>query len=269
MRHLCRRLRGNSPLCSSVHGPYAVSAGSTHVITATYGGNSTFQKSTSAPLAQNVLLPGQSAGYRLVAADGGVFSFGDASYFGSTGAQTLNKPIVGMDVTPDGGGYWLVASDGGIGPQSTDRGNLRRIVPVTPGTETPDVSGRVRPGQGLGRPRRGTRSAACTARLGRRRDRPIGRAGPVRGLRRQGRWRPRRTRPVPARPVHEPGPRERRGQGQGLRRRRATTGSGGTSTTTSRHTPHAGHTSCATWPRLGSPSTRPSGPARWPGCCWR
>ena len=26
----------------------------------------------------------------------------------------LNKPIVGMAATPDGGGYWLVASDGGI-----------------------------------------------------------------------------------------------------------------------------------------------------------
>ena len=26
----------------------------------------------------------------------------------------LNKPIVGMAPTRDGGGYWLVASDGGI-----------------------------------------------------------------------------------------------------------------------------------------------------------
>jgi hypothetical protein len=93
---------------------HAVSAGSTHLITATYGGNSAFQKSTSAPLAQNVLLPGQSAGYRLVAADGGVFSFGGLPGYGSTGGQLLNKPIVGMDTTPDGGGYWLVASDGGI-----------------------------------------------------------------------------------------------------------------------------------------------------------
>jgi hypothetical protein len=31
-----------------------------------------------------------------VAADGGIFSFGDAQFFGSTGAMTLNKPIVGM-----------------------------------------------------------------------------------------------------------------------------------------------------------------------------
>jgi hypothetical protein len=53
-------------------------------------------------------------GYWLVASDGGIFSFGDAEFYGSTGALHLNKPIVGMAATPDGGGYWLVASDGGI-----------------------------------------------------------------------------------------------------------------------------------------------------------
>jgi ribosomal protein L24E len=53
-------------------------------------------------------------GYWLVASDGGIFAFGNASFFGSTGAQTLNNPIVGMAPTPDGKGYWLVASDGGI-----------------------------------------------------------------------------------------------------------------------------------------------------------
>jgi cell wall-associated NlpC family hydrolase len=53
-------------------------------------------------------------GYWLVASDGGIFSFGDAKFFGSTGALVLNKPIVAMAPTPDGGGYWLVASDGGV-----------------------------------------------------------------------------------------------------------------------------------------------------------
>ncbi len=53
-------------------------------------------------------------GYWLVASDGGIFSYGDATYYGSTGAIHLNKPVVGMASTPDGGGYWLVASDGGI-----------------------------------------------------------------------------------------------------------------------------------------------------------
>jgi hypothetical protein len=53
-------------------------------------------------------------GYWLVASDGGIFSFGDARFYGSTGALALNAPIVGMAATHDGGGYWLVASDGGI-----------------------------------------------------------------------------------------------------------------------------------------------------------
>jgi hypothetical protein len=50
----------------------------------------------------------------LVAADGGVFTFGDAPYLGSTGGVRLAQPIVGMAATPDGQGYWLVAADGGV-----------------------------------------------------------------------------------------------------------------------------------------------------------
>ena len=42
-------------------------------------------------------------GYRLVASDGGIFSFGDAGFYGSTGSIALNQPIVGMAPTPDGG----------------------------------------------------------------------------------------------------------------------------------------------------------------------
>jgi hypothetical protein len=53
-------------------------------------------------------------GYDEVASDGGIFTFGGAGFYGSTGGMKLNKPIVGMAETPDGGGYWLVASDGGI-----------------------------------------------------------------------------------------------------------------------------------------------------------
>jgi ribosomal protein L24E len=53
-------------------------------------------------------------GYWLVADDGGVFSFGDAKFHGSTGALKLKKPIVDLSRTPTGNGYWLVASDGGI-----------------------------------------------------------------------------------------------------------------------------------------------------------
>ena len=96
-------------------------------------------------------------GYWEVAADGGIFAFGDATFYGSMGGQPLdaahrghgrhrrrgrllggglrrrdlrlrrrhastapwaasrsNAPIVGIAATADGGGYWEVASDGGI-----------------------------------------------------------------------------------------------------------------------------------------------------------
>ncbi len=53
-------------------------------------------------------------GYWLVAADGGVFAFGTATFAGSMGGRRLAAPIVGISSTPDGRGYWLVASDGGL-----------------------------------------------------------------------------------------------------------------------------------------------------------
>src|SRR3546814_19359875 len=56
------------------------------------------------------------SGYWLVAADGGIFTFGDARFHGPTGAMKLNQPIVGMAPTPTGSGYWLVAADAAIFP---------------------------------------------------------------------------------------------------------------------------------------------------------
>ena len=53
-------------------------------------------------------------GFWQVAGDGGIFTGGDAQFFGSTGSYRLNQPIVGMASTRSGNGYWLVASDGGI-----------------------------------------------------------------------------------------------------------------------------------------------------------
>src|SRR5687768_15482138 len=53
-------------------------------------------------------------GYWQVARDGGMFTFGDAPFLGSTGDQRLNSPIVGMAATPSGRGYWFVAAVGGI-----------------------------------------------------------------------------------------------------------------------------------------------------------
>jgi hypothetical protein len=64
--------------------------------------------------ARQIVGSAATTGYRLVAGDGGVFSFGNAPYFGSMGGRPLNQPIVGMASTPSGGGYWEVAADGGL-----------------------------------------------------------------------------------------------------------------------------------------------------------
>jgi hypothetical protein len=56
------------------------------------------------------------AGYWLAQANGGVWSFGDASFHGSLPGLGVvpATPIVGIAATRDGSGYWLVASDGGV-----------------------------------------------------------------------------------------------------------------------------------------------------------
>jgi len=78
----------------------------------TYLGNLAGTPLTAPVVAMSITPSG--AGYWLVAADGGVFSYGDARYFGSMGSTKLNQPIAGMAATADGLGYWLAAADGGI-----------------------------------------------------------------------------------------------------------------------------------------------------------
>jgi hypothetical protein len=53
-------------------------------------------------------------GYRMLAADGGVFDFGGQQFYGSTGGRVLNKPVVAGVNTCSNAGYWFVASDGGV-----------------------------------------------------------------------------------------------------------------------------------------------------------
>ncbi|MGD0393177.1 MAG: hypothetical protein ABSC41_11090 [Acidimicrobiales bacterium] len=56
----------------------------------------------------------RSHGYWLVGRDGGIFSFGSAQFYGSTGGIHLQRRVVGIASTPDHRGYWLVAADGGV-----------------------------------------------------------------------------------------------------------------------------------------------------------
>ncbi len=53
-------------------------------------------------------------GYYEVDAKGDVAAFGGAPCYGALTGLALNKPIVGMAYDPVTGGYWLVASDGGV-----------------------------------------------------------------------------------------------------------------------------------------------------------
>ncbi len=54
-------------------------------------------------------------GYWLVASDGGVFTFGDAAYWGSVPGQGIGRAqVVGIASSPDGRGYWLVDQAGGV-----------------------------------------------------------------------------------------------------------------------------------------------------------
>ena len=59
------------------------------------------------------VVPG-GPGYWLVSANGKVYPFGGAKFYGDASGYALNKPIVGIVATPDGAGYWLVAADGGV-----------------------------------------------------------------------------------------------------------------------------------------------------------
>jgi len=53
-------------------------------------------------------------GYWLLGHDGGVFTYGSATFAGSAGGLRLAAPVVVMAASPTGRGYWLAAADGGV-----------------------------------------------------------------------------------------------------------------------------------------------------------
>ena len=85
-------------------------------------------------------------GYWLVAADGGVFNYGDAPFMGSLGNIRLNEPIVAMSSSATGHGYRIVASDGGVfafgdATFAGSLGNLSLNAPITAMAATGDGNG--------------------------------------------------------------------------------------------------------------------------------
>jgi hypothetical protein len=103
----------------------------------------------SGTLAYNIVPTDPQDGYYVFGQQGEITGFGNDSYLAYLdGAQyyNLNAPIVGMAPTPDGGGYWMVGSDGGVFASGDagfygSTGNLQLNQPVVGMAATPDGKG--------------------------------------------------------------------------------------------------------------------------------
>ncbi len=84
-------------------------AGTVNISVTTIGGTS-----PPTPSDQFTYVVPPPHGYWLVGSDGGIFTFGLAGFYGSTGSLRLQRPVVGIVPTSNHGGYWLDASDGGV-----------------------------------------------------------------------------------------------------------------------------------------------------------
>ena len=139
-------------IVGSPNGPGSTPAGANAVTCVTdWACVAVGQYVTDAGLSENqpfaMSAPIARSGYRFVASDGGVFTYGaGAPFLGSMGGQHLNKPIVGMGVMPAGDGYYLVASDGGIFSYGSAQfygstGSMQLNQPVVGMAVTPDGAG--------------------------------------------------------------------------------------------------------------------------------
>jgi uncharacterized membrane protein YecN with MAPEG domain len=68
----------------------------------------------NAPIVGITLDPGTKAGYWLVAADGGVFSYEGAQFYGALAGTNIPSPVVGMAALPEGKGYLIAEQDGNV-----------------------------------------------------------------------------------------------------------------------------------------------------------
>ena len=50
----------------------------------------------------------------MLGADGGIFSFGDAGFYGSAVNKPHRAPFLAMAATPASRGYYLLGADGGV-----------------------------------------------------------------------------------------------------------------------------------------------------------
>jgi hypothetical protein len=55
-----------------------------------------------------------ASSYLAATADGGVYGYGGAPFFGAMAGKRLNAPVISLVPTPNDGGYWQLSADGGI-----------------------------------------------------------------------------------------------------------------------------------------------------------
>ena len=103
----------------------------------------------SGTIAYNIVPTDPGDGYYVFGQGGELSGFGNDNYlvylYGAADVN-LNAPIVGMAATPDGGGYWMVGSDGGVFGSGDAQfygstGNLTLNKPIVGMAATPDGRG--------------------------------------------------------------------------------------------------------------------------------
>ncbi len=111
----CTTVNSSMPITPTLAvGSYTLVAASCSGATVTGTDASYYLTPTYHTLPGDFVVNGAPHGYWLVGSDGGIFTFGSALFYGSTGSLRLQRPVVGITPTADKHGYWLVASDGGV-----------------------------------------------------------------------------------------------------------------------------------------------------------
>jgi peptidoglycan hydrolase-like protein with peptidoglycan-binding domain len=121
-------------------------AGGAAGVLAAFGAATGAVPASAAPSAPRAAAGFSAAATNVTVQIGQPVAFGDAPSLGSMAGKRLNHPIVGIASTPDGNGYWLVASDGGIFNYGSARyygssGNIHLNSPIVGMAAAPDGKG--------------------------------------------------------------------------------------------------------------------------------